>query len=132
MAKSRSRTYRRLTVIARDVLLTNPTAAEPDLTEIIKTAASRAHLPYTTESVWKAMNAVRSAYGWSPTSVRPPTERITTERVGAEAGRDGGIGKHGECCLRGHQRTPKSNPRLAAQWLRQLERRRVTESGRSR
>ena len=86
MAKSQSRTYRRLTVIARDVLLANPTAAEADLTEIIKTAASRAQLAYTTESVWKAMNAVRSAYELSLASVRPPTERITTERGRGRSG----------------------------------------------
>ena len=80
MTQSRSRSYRRLCVIAKDCLLTHPGLRDSDLTEVIKTAASRARLAYTTERVWKAMNAVRSAYGWSPTSVRPPTERITTER----------------------------------------------------
>lgn len=59
MAKSRSQTYRRLCVIARDILVAHPALAESDLTELVKTAMSRAHLPYTTETVWNALSAVK-------------------------------------------------------------------------
>ena len=50
--------FRRLCVIARDCLEAKPGDCQTDRTELIKTAASRAGLLYTTELVWKAMDAV--------------------------------------------------------------------------
>ena len=59
MAKSRSQAYRRLCVIARDAILTHQGLCEADQVDLVKTAAARAHLPYNTASVWRAMSAVQ-------------------------------------------------------------------------
>ena len=59
MAKSSDPIHRRLCVITREVILTNPSSGEPDLAEMIKMAMSRAHLAYTTETIWNAMSAVK-------------------------------------------------------------------------
>lgn len=58
--------FRRLCVIVRDYLSTNPGVCVPDALEDIKTAASRAKLAYSTESVLTAMNAVKQAHDLEP------------------------------------------------------------------
>lgn len=80
MAKSNNLIHRRLCIIARDVLLVNPRLSEMDLAELIKTAAARAHLPYNTETVWKAMNAVqhsmRKRHQTGPRPFQPTSHEV--------------------------------------------------------
>jgi len=69
-------------VITRECLVVNPEIQAVDLVEMVKVAAARAGLPYTTETVWSAIEAIGQAHGLRPRlpSPAPPFRRLAVRQ----------------------------------------------------